>query len=108
MGARTLLFVLHREQSVSLRELCRLGRLSPAFAAELIDEGIIEPSNPEDDPLRWRFPMAAAERARIAVQLAQDLGVNTPGAALAVDLLERLRAMEARMRSLERQLFAGE
>lgn len=98
-------FVVNTNQDVSLRELCRLCRLTPGLAAELVEEGVIEPVNPDDGPLHWRFPIAAVKRARVATQLARDLGVNPPGAALAIDLLEQLRDMEARMRTLERQFF---
>lgn len=105
MSGSTTVFVYHREQRVGLRQLCRLSGLSAALAAELVDEGLIEPLNPDASPLHWRFPVATVERARIAGQLCRDLGLNLAGAALAVDLLEQMRSMEARMRRLERQLL---
>lgn len=105
MVGRTAVFIIDNNQKVSLRELCRLCGISPARVLEFVEEGVIEPTNPNEGALRWRFPITAVGRARVAAHLARDLGVNPPGAALAVDLLEQLRQMELRMRMLERHLF---
>jgi chaperone modulatory protein CbpM len=39
---------------------------------------------------------------RITRNLQRDLGVNTPGAALALELLEELEQLRARLRRLEK------
>jgi hypothetical protein len=46
-------------------------------------------------------PAAALPRLRIVGALMRDLGLNASGAALALDLLERQRALERRIRELE-------
>jgi chaperone modulatory protein CbpM len=37
----------------------------------------------------------------VTVSLQRDLGVNLPGAALALDLLERIDEMEAQLRQMQ-------
>ncbi len=107
MTGTTVLYIAHREQRIGLRQLCRLSTLSPSIACALVAEGVIEPVNPAARPLRWRFPLASVERARIAGQLSRDLGVNLAGAALAVDLLDYIRSLEARLYRLEQQSDPG-
>jgi len=48
-------------------------------------------------PERWRFPGMQLRRARVAVRLQRDLGVNTAGAALALQLLDEIEALRARL-----------
>lgn len=107
MTGTTVLYIAHPEQRIGLRQLCRLGSLAPSVACALVAEGVIEPANPTARPLRWRFSLASVERARIAAQLSRDLGVNLAGAALAVDLLEHIRRLEARLCRLEQQSDPG-
>ncbi len=49
-------------------------------------------------PAEWRFSGAALRRARLALTLARDLEVNPPGIALALDLMEQIDALNARLR----------
>jgi chaperone modulatory protein CbpM len=56
----------------------------------------------EIDASEWRFSGAALRRARIALRLERDLGVNLPGVALALDLLEELQRLR-RERETERR-----
>jgi len=53
-------------------------------------------------PATWRFHAVCLRRVRITRNLQQELGVNTPGAALALTLLEELEELRARLRRLER------
>ena len=43
------------------------------------------------------FPSSSLRRARIRLHLQRDLGVNLTGAALALDLLERIEELRARL-----------
>ena len=63
--------------------------------AELVDEGILEPkgSGPED----WLFPSASLTRARKAMRLHQDLQVNMAGIALALELMDQVETLRARL-----------
>ncbi|MBT8072067.1 MAG: hypothetical protein HKP21_08375 [Xanthomonadales bacterium] len=58
----------------------------------LVDEGILDPIG--DNVERWRFSVGSLRRVKTAVHLQRDLGVNLAGAALALDLLDRIAELE--------------
>jgi chaperone modulatory protein CbpM len=91
--------VLDEDVELTLGELCRVCEVSAERVLELVEEGVVEPEGREIG--RWRFRAISIRRARSALRLQQDLGVNAAGAALALDLLEEIRAMRARLRRLE-------
>lgn len=66
----------------------------------LVEEGILVPSEPE--PARWRFTGVHLRRARRVLRLQRDLNVNLAGAALALELLEELETLRARLAVLEK------
>ena len=84
---------------LSLAELCRACQLPAERIFEFVDEGILEPRG--RDPARWRFHSISLRRVRRAQRLKRDLGVNTPGVALALELLEELEQLRARLREFE-------
>jgi chaperone modulatory protein CbpM len=90
------------EESVvlSVAELSRMISVDERHIVELVEEGVL--SVLEIDASAWRFSGAALHRARIALRLERDLGVNLPGVALALDLLEELQRLR-RERETERR-----
>ena len=72
-------------------DLCRMFAVDERHIVELVEEGVL--SVIEIDASEWRFSGAALRRARIALRLERDLGVNLPGVALALDLLEELEQL---------------
>jgi chaperone modulatory protein CbpM len=88
------------ETELTLAELCRVCRLPAERVFELVEEGVIEPLGRE--PASWHFQGMSIRRVRCAQRLEQDLGVNAAGAALALDLLEELSQLRARLRRFER------
>lgn len=91
--------VLEEYEDLSLADFCRVCRLSADEVFILVEEGVVEPSG-RDMPV-WRFHGASVRRVRCAMQLRRDLGVNWAGAALALDLLEELQALRARLRRFD-------
>lgn len=91
--------ILEEEVVLSLGELCRAARLSAERVIELADEGIIEPIG--GSPESWRFRGVSLQRLRCAQRLEQDLGVNTAGVALILDLLDELEYLRARLGRFE-------
>ena len=65
---------------------------------ELVREGVISPTGRE--PHRWRFSGTHMRQATVALRLQRDLGVNPAGAALVLQLLDEIEALQARLRVL--------
>ena len=80
---------------LSVTQVCRATPIDFAVVIELAELGVV----------------SAREFARLrtAARLIRDLGVNVSGAALAIELLEARRELEARLVVLERfiQVSAG-
>lgn len=91
--------LLDEDVEMTLAQLCRACELSEAQIIELVEQGIIDPLGPE--PAEWRFVSVSLRRVRITRNLQRDLGVNAPGAALALELLEEIEELRARLRRLD-------
>jgi chaperone modulatory protein CbpM len=52
----------------------------------------------------WRFAAPELRRIQTVLRPQRDLDLNLPGAALALELAEELRAMRTRLERLERLL----
>lgn len=91
--------ILEEEELLSLADVCRASQLPAESIIELVQEGIIEPIGKE--PESWGFRGVSLRRIRCARRLEEDLGVNTAGVALALDLLDELRRLRARLRRFE-------
>jgi chaperone modulatory protein CbpM len=87
------------EYTLTFAELTRGCGCSAEKMMVLVQYGVIEPRGA--DQLQWRFHAEDLVRARCALRLEQDLGVNPAGAALAVDLIEELRQARRRLHLLE-------
>lgn len=83
--------LLDESVDVSLDELCSLCRVSEELVVEIVAEGIVEPRGAERG--QWRFSGVAMVRVQRVARLQQDLGINLPGAALALDLLDELERL---------------
>ncbi len=93
--------LIHEEQSgLSLAELCRSCRVQTAVVIEMVDEGMLTPEGAA--PEHWRFTGVHVQRARVAVRLQRDLGVNHAGAALALQLLDEIETLKASLRAVAR------
>jgi chaperone modulatory protein CbpM len=92
--------LLEDDVELSMQELCSACELSEKQVVKMVEHGVIDPVG--DEPGKWRFVGVSLRRVRITRNLQRDLGVNTPGAALALELLEELEELRARLRSLEK------
>ncbi len=89
--------VLDEAVSLTLTELCRCCDVSAEYIVEMIDEGVLAPEG--DRPDQWRFRGVQVKRVQTALRLAEDLEINMPGIALALELLDeldRLRVLRQR------------
>lgn len=92
--------LLDEQQLLTLAELSRACSMHAEWVISLVDEGILEPLG-SGDAAHWRFSCAALPRARAAMRLQRDLGINLAGAALVLDLMEDLENLRARLRIID-------
>lgn len=90
--------VLGEGDWIAATEICALCRLDLDVVLELAAHGLI---SPREAAGQWQVPAAALPRLQVAGRLMRDLGLNAPGAALALELLEAQRELERRIRRLE-------
>lgn len=91
--------ILEEDVELTLAELCRACQLSAEQVLELVEHGVIEPRGRA--LVGWRFGGVCVRKVHRAVRLKRDLGVNTAGAALALDLIEEIELMQARLRRFD-------
>lgn len=89
--------IVLEEEEITLADLTRTCRVRTEWVMELVDEGVIEPRQ-RTGP-QWRFSATSIVRVEKARRLQSDLGVNLAGVALALQLLDRIDALEARLRA---------
>jgi len=90
--------IVEEETHLTLVELCQACCASEEHVIAWVFEGVLEPAG--SAPRDWRFTGASLRRARLAVWLTRDLEVNTPGVALALDLLDQIAVLQARLQRL--------
>ncbi|HID69720.1 MAG TPA: MerR family transcriptional regulator [Desulfobacterales bacterium] len=97
--------IFDQDSEYTLRELCHVCKVHAQFIQDLIDEGIISPHG--ESPQEWRFEAVEVKRIQISIRLQEDLRINLPGTALALDLLEEIEELR-RVKSRLEQLYALE
>jgi len=81
--------ILEEESQLTLAELCDRCHIPAESMIELIEHGVISPS--EGQSIRqWRFQGSSLVRVDKALRLRRDLNVNLAGAALILELLDEL------------------
>lgn len=91
--------VIGENKTLTLAELSRACNANADWIISLVEEGIIEPRG--RGIKQWRFSSICLRRARSVRRFQEDLGVNLPGAALVLELLEELEELRAKLRQLE-------
>jgi chaperone modulatory protein CbpM len=86
--------VVDDTMEITVVELCRSCAVDASLVEAMIDEGILEPVGKRGND--WCFSYISVKRTRTVVRLQRDLGVNLAGAALAIELLERLERLRRR------------
>ncbi len=91
--------VLDEESELGLDEVARACEVRREWVLELVQEGVIEPARRERES--WYFEGVSLARARTAARLQRDLDLNLSGIALALDLMDEIAELRARLRALE-------
>jgi len=80
--------IVEDEIHLSIVEISQAVCAPEELIMSWVSEGVLSPagSSPED----WRFSGDSLKRAKTAAHLTHDLELNTPGVALALDLLDEI------------------
>ncbi|MBV4460568.1 chaperone modulatory protein CbpM [Pseudomonas sp. COR58] len=87
---------------LDMAEFCEATDLSDAYVIEIVEHGILEPQGAQ--PREWRFTDVELTLARRAAKLRRDLELEWEGVALAMELLEEVKALRAENRMLRQRL----
>ena len=87
--------VVEEEVRFTLVELCQACCAEQEHVLTWVFEGVLEPVG--ESPQDWHFSGESLRRARLALRLSHDLEINPPGVALALDLLDEITALRARL-----------
>ena len=87
--------IVENEVHMSIVELSHASRTPQELIMSWVSEGVLSPagSSPED----WRFSGDSLRRAKTAAHLTHDLELNISGVALALDLLDEIAQLRARL-----------
>ncbi len=91
--------VLSEQETVTLDELAGLCTVEQSWVVELVEQGALEPLGSAGR--EWSFSAGALGRVRTAARLRRDLELDAAGIALALELLDEIDLLRARLRSLD-------
>ena len=91
--------VLDERIEISLVELCETCSTSAESIAELVEEGVLQPTGREQ--ASWQFSGSCLLKVRTAMRLQHDLQLNIAGVALALELIAENEALRQRIGRLE-------
>jgi chaperone modulatory protein CbpM len=83
--------IVENEVFMSIVEISQATRAPEELIMSWVTEGVLSPagSSPQD----WRFSGDSLKRAKTAAHLTHDLELNTPGVALALELLDEIHRL---------------
>jgi chaperone modulatory protein CbpM len=88
--------ILETSATCTLDELCTACHVETEWVTSLVNYGAIDPVGNEQ--AHWRFAGIAVVRVQRAKRLERDLGLNLPGVALALDLLDKIDELRSRLK----------
>lgn len=92
-------FVLEDLTELTLVDLCRACAAEADLIIDLVDEGVLLPVG--NAPEYWRFSGLHMQRAKVAVRLQRDLGVNLAGVALVLQLMDDMQALKRQLDGIQ-------
>lgn len=87
--------LIDEQTTFTLSQLCRSCAIDAELIEAMVEQGILEPIGTHGR--HWCFPASSLRRTRITLNLQRDLGVNLAGAALALELLDHIQQLNARL-----------
>lgn len=83
--------VIDENFEFNLVELCECCTVQEETIIAMVAEGMLSPTG--SSQTEWRFNGTSQRLVEITLHLQQDLRVNLPGAALALELMEEIRIL---------------
>jgi chaperone modulatory protein CbpM len=80
--------IVEHDVHLTIVELAQATRTPEDLIMTWVSEGVLSPAGAS--PQDWRFSGDSLKRAKTAARLVRDLELNSPGVALALDLLEEI------------------
>jgi chaperone modulatory protein CbpM len=87
--------IVENEVHMTMVELAEATRTPEDLIMAWVSEGVLSPAGAT--PQDWRFSGNSLRRAKIAARLMRDLELNSPGVALALDLLDELDQLRSQL-----------
>ena len=87
--------VVENEVHMSIVELSHASRTPQELIMSWVSEGVLSPAGSSHED--WRFSGDSLKRAKTAAHLTHDLELNAPGVALALQLLDEIAQLRARL-----------
>jgi len=84
---------------LTVTQVCQSCKVDRVWISEMVSQGVLEPEGQSET--EWQFNALHIRRIAIARRLERDFSLNAPGIALALQLLDEIEALRARLRSLE-------
>lgn len=100
MNKKTLTTIISDDEiELTLEEICHTIHVDKDTIYELIEYEVITPSG--NTPENYIFDATCLSRAKKAISFHRDLEVNYPGIALALQLIERIEALENQLKQFK-------
>ena len=80
-------------------------RIHPGLVHRFVRLGLVDPIDTRERPERWLFESEAVPLIAKIIRLRNELGINYSGVGVVLELLERINALENRIRELESGLM---
>jgi chaperone modulatory protein CbpM len=80
--------IVEHDVHMTMVELAKATQTPEDLIMAWVSEGVLSPAGAS--PQDWRFSGDSLKRAKTAARLMHDLELNSPGVALALDLLEEI------------------
>lgn len=90
--------VVEEESYLTLTELCQATSAPEDHIIAWVIEGVLAPIG--ELPQDWQFTGQSLRRTRLALSFARDLEINPAGVALALDLLDEIASLRARLQRM--------
>ncbi len=92
--------IVETDAICTLEELCISCKVEAEWVAELVEHGAIDTAGQSGSDLQ--FTHLTVVRVARAKRLKRDLSLNTPGVALALELLDEIEDLRSRLKALEK------